>query len=270
MTAVDVTAMQRFRVAYAEQRAAEGRAYTREDLLALPYLESGPLARQWGVRRRTFDAFLRRVMAPLVATSQSPIQALDLGAGNAWLAYRLALAGCEAIAVDLRDDHVDGLGAADAYLALTSARLRRVVGSFESIPLASASMDVVVFNASLHYAVDLMATLREARRVVRASGRVVILDSPFYASAADGEAMIREKRATAASRFGGNADALLAVRCIEYLTHHGLQAISHPLGIRWTRHRVRYPLWYEARGLRARLRRERVPSRFDLWEGTVA
>ena len=270
MSAVDALAMRRFRVAYAEQRAAEGRAYTRDELLMLPYVKSGPLARQWSVRRRTYAAFMRRVVKPLIAEARAPLRVLDLGAGNAWLAYRLAIAGCDAIAVDVRDDHVDGLGAADAYVSLEPARLARVVGSFEAVPLADEAVDVVLFNASLHYAQLLEAPLREARRLVRAGGRIVILDSPFYARVADGEAMVREKKASAASRFGSNAGALMAVPCIEFLTHTQLAEASAPLGLQWTRHHVRYPLWYEARAVRARLRRERAPSRFDLWEGTVA
>jgi len=270
MTAVDVTTMRRFRTAYAEQRAAEGRAYTHDELLALPYIERGPLARQWAVRSRTFDAFMQRIMTPLIAASPTAPRVIDLGAGNAWLSHRLANAGCSAIAVDLRDDDIDGLGAAEGYVALGAAAFGRIVGSFESIPLADASADVVVFNASLHYAMDLAATLREARRVLRPSGRIVVLDSPFYAQAADGDAMVREKRASAVARFGANAGALLALPCIEYLTADGLASISAPLGIRFTRHRVRYPLWYETRALRARVRRQRVPSRFDMWEGIVA
>lgn len=270
MSAVDAPTMQRFRAAYAEQRAAEGRAYTREELLILPYLTSGPLARQWSVRRRTYDAFIRRIMPPLMASSTTPLRVLDLGAGNGWLAYRMALEGCEAIALDLRDDDVDGLGAADAYVSIVPERVKRVVASFESIPLRERSADVVVFNASLHYAVDLAETLREARRVVREPGRIVILDSPFYARSLEGDAMVREKRASAVMRFGTNADALLAVPCIEYLTLDGLTEASAHLGIRWTRHRVRYPLWYETRALRARLLGQRAPSRFDLWEGTLS
>jgi SAM-dependent methyltransferase len=269
VSAVDVATMQRFRTAYAEQRAAEGRAYMREELLVLPYLASGPLARQWSVRRCTYEAFMQRVMTPLLSASRRRMDVLDLGAGNAWLAYRLAVAGCVAIAMDVRDDDVDGLGAAEAYVSRAPERMSRVVASFESIPLPDSSVDVAVFNASLHYAVDLAATLRETRRVVRASGRIVILDSPFYARAVDGDAMIREKRASAALHFGTNANALLAVPSIEYLTSAELTTVSAPLGIRWTRHRVRYPLWYEARALRARIRRGRAPSRFDLWEGTL-
>jgi Methylase involved in ubiquinone/menaquinone biosynthesis len=270
VSGIDAGVMLRFREAYAAQRAVEGRAYARDALLALPYIHTGPLARQWAVRSRTFDAFVRSVLAPMMASSTPPLRLLDLGAGNGWLASRAALAGCEGIAVDLRDDAVDGLGAGAEYVALSPGRMRRVVGSFESIPLGDATVDVVVFNASLHYALDLAVALHEARRVMQPRGRIVILDSPFYRRVSEGEAMVREKRASASALFGKNAEALLALPSIEYLTRETLVAASATAGIRWTRHRVRYPLWYEARALNARVRGHRTPSRFDLWEGALA
>jgi hypothetical protein len=107
--------------------------------------------------------------------------------------------------------------------------------------------------------------------VARVGARVVVLDSPFYASDADGEAMVREKRANAEREFGARAATLLAVSFVEFLTRERLAQASR--GVRlgpWRRHRVRYPLWYELRGLRARLRGERPPSRFDLWESVAA
>ena len=58
--------MQRqFRTEYGAHRAAEGRAMDRESLLQMPYLTTGPFARQWAVRACTFDAFVRRVMTPM-------------------------------------------------------------------------------------------------------------------------------------------------------------------------------------------------------------
>jgi hypothetical protein len=83
--------------------------------------------------------------------------------------------------------------------------------------------------------------------------------------------MVREKRRDAGRRFGERADALLAVEVVEYLTRDRLEDASRGLGLgRWQRHRVRYPLWYELRGVRARLRGARAPSRFDLWEAVAA
>src|SRR5262245_66650874 len=53
------SALTRFRTEYGAHRAAEGRAHSDAELLALPYLRSGPLAKQWSVRACTFDAFIR-------------------------------------------------------------------------------------------------------------------------------------------------------------------------------------------------------------------
>ena len=83
--------------------------------------------------------------------------------------------------------------------------------------------------------------------------------------------MVREKRANAERQFGARAPTLLAMSFVEYLTRERLADASR--GVRlgpWRRHRVRYPLWYELRGVRALLRGERPPSRFDLWESVAA
>lgn len=259
-----------FRAAYAEQRAREGRRLDREQWLAMPYLTRGPLARQWRVRARTYDAFMRRVLRPEAARLARPLRLLDLGAGSGWLCRRAARAGCEPTALDIRDDDVDGLGAAQDFAAVSPLGFDAVVASFEALPIAPASFDVVVFNAALHYATDLSLALREARRAVRTGGRLVILDSPFYAREAHGCAMIDEKRRNAVVQFGERADVLLAPPFIEYLTRSRLRDASIGLGLEWRRWRVRYPLWYECRGIVARLTARRPPSRFDLWEARVA
>ncbi len=256
----------RFRAEYGAHRAAEGRTTSREELLALPYLGSGPLARQWQVRARSFDTFLGRVLGPLAAEAGRPLQLLDLGAGNGWLCYRVALAGHRAVALDLRSDGIDGLGAAGPFLEAVPTGVRRVVASFDALPLDRAGFDLGVFNAALHYALDLAAVLHEACRVIRPRGRLVILDSPFYTRAADGEAMVAEKHRAAPERFGARADVLMALPFVEYLTRQRLELASAGLGLAWHRHRVRYPLWYEARPLMSWLRGHRRPSRFDVWE----
>jgi hypothetical protein len=81
--------------------------------------------------------------------------------------------------------------------------------------------------------------------------------------------MVSEKRREAVRRFGDRAEALTSLPFIEYLTRGRLSDASGPLGLRWRRYRVRYPLAYEARPLVAFLKRRRAPSRFDLWVTTV-
>ena len=261
-------ALSRFREEYGAHRASEGRAYTADEMKSLPFLDSGPLAKQWSVRARTFESFVARIVTPAARAIDRPVRVLDLGAGNGWLSWRVAKEGGEAVALDIRDDSVDGLGAASFYLD-SGAKFERVVASFDAIPIRSGEFDIVVFNASLHYALDLVKVLREARRMVCDGGRVVILDSPFYERDADGIEMVAEKRRSARERFGQRATALMALPFIEYLTTERLESASSGLGLDWRRHPVRYPLWYETRPVVARIRGRRQPSRFDLWEGVA-
>ena len=214
---------------------------------------------------------MNAVVMPLArAAGARPLRVLDAGAGNGWLCYRLTRLGHDAVALDLRDDDIDGLGAAAGYRDELERMFASVAAAFETLPIRSRIFDIVVFNASLHYAQTLHAVLSEAVRVTTSGGRLVILDSPFYAVESDGVAMVTEKHAQAVARFGERAGDLLGLPFIEFLTRQRLHDASVGLPLQWRRHRVRYPLWYEARPLIARLRRRRAPSRFDVWEATVS
>ncbi len=247
---------------YARHRSAEGRGYCGDELLSLPYLKNAPFARQWQVRARTYEALVAEVITPMELASR-PLEILDLGAGNGWLSYRLARLGHRATALDIRDDEVDGLGAAREFLRREPGVFSCIVAQFENIPVPDGFFDIAVFNASLHYARDLAQVLAEARRVVRPGGVLAIMDSPFYLREDDGDAMVAEKRAHGEALFGTRSAILLEPEFLEYLTPRRLAEAS--LGLAWRHHSVRYPLWYEFRPLFAWLRGKRHPSRFDLW-----
>jgi len=150
MTSTRHSGSSHFREAYAAQRAAEGRRLDPERLRLLPYLTEGPVARQWAVRARTYEAFVKRVLLPSLKECNGTPRLLDVGAGNAWLSHRAAAAGWDATAVDIRDDAVDGLGAASAFGGEDGLRFECVAASFDALPLAAQVVDVTVFNASLH------------------------------------------------------------------------------------------------------------------------
>ena len=69
--------------------------------------------------------------------------------------------------------------------------------------------------------------------MTHAGGRIVILDSAFYAREADGEQMLMEKRRDAAARFGERADVLMSAP-VHRVSHAG----SPRGGVRTTRARV--------------------------------
>ena len=250
---------------YAGHRADEGRGLRGEALRALPYLKFGPFAKQWKVRAKSYDAFLKHVLFPMEGARA--LEILDLGAGNGWLSHRVALRGHKAVALDIRQDDVDGLGAAREFLRDRPDLFERLIASFDDLPMTSARFDIALFNASLHYAQDLARVLGEATRVIKPGGKLVILDSPFYDSEPDGAAMVAEKRALGAAKFGSRADILLAPNFIEYLTRDRLEAATPSLV--WSYRHVHYPLWYELRPVLAKLKRARTPSRFGLWTAQI-
>jgi SAM-dependent methyltransferase len=119
---------------------------------------------------------VRAALALLRARAGGAVRVLDLGAGNGWMARRLA-GSFRVTALDV-DGGDTGLG------ALRDDRVGRVVADLEALPLRPASFDAVVAAATLHYAVDLRGALAEAARVLQPGGLLVVADSPVYADAA--------------------------------------------------------------------------------------
>jgi SAM-dependent methyltransferase len=267
----DTGPVERYRRDYMRLRDREGRGSGGVDeLLSLPFLVDGAMAKQWRVHARSFRALLKRIVEPLQhRVAPRPLTVLDVGAGNGWLCYRLARDGHRAVAVDLRLDDVDGLGAGAPYRGHLEEMFGRAAAGFDRLPFNGQSFDLAVFVSSLHCASDLGATIGEVARVVRPGGRIAVLDSPFYDSDAVGQAMVAERTRATHEHLGDLADGLLALDSIEYLTRDGLVRASAASGVEWRRHRVLYPLWYELRPVKAWLRRKRPPSRFDLWEGVA-
>src|SRR5579883_917111 len=102
----DTSARQRFLEEYRQIRYAEGRgsddpAYYR----ALPFRDlTGRNSAMWAMRAATFRYFEKRILAPLEARTHRPLDILDLGAGNCWMSYRLALRNHNPVAADIFED----------------------------------------------------------------------------------------------------------------------------------------------------------------------
>ena len=99
-------------IRYAEGRGSDDPAHYR----TLPYTDlSARNTARWAMRGKTYRYFERRILPPIERPAQRPLQILDLGEGNAWMSYRLALRNHRQVAVDIFSDAKDGLGAARNY-----------------------------------------------------------------------------------------------------------------------------------------------------------
>ena len=173
---------------------------------------AGPFADLWTWLQREFsspgagtaadDARLqevRRVRKESFAQHGVDGRPGQLVPGRSWAAWARAL-GVLLPSVDVAD-----LGCGDGYLSIEAAAwARRVIavdqsaavlkrgrelatrrrarniewkrGDLERLPLADMSVDVALLSQALHHAADPAAALREAFRILRPGGRLVLLD----------------------------------------------------------------------------------------------
>jgi SAM-dependent methyltransferase len=209
----------------------------------------------WRIRRESFMHLLDRARR---SSSGGTLRVLDLGAGNGWLSNRLAEVGHHVVAVDRLDDETDGLGACRHYAASFAA----VQADFDALPFLPAQFDLVVFDGSLHYSPDPVATLAEAKRMLQLSGVIAVMDSPMFSKDHDGEAMVNDERRRMADQFG-LVDPLRPGA--GFLTFAALERAALALGLRGLFVPSRGPLLWRAKRRLAQLRLGRAPAAFGVW-----
>ncbi len=149
------------RIARSTRRS--GRARTADGYRALPAARAAILRRMLPVRAAPSDPQRARVAHAVRAELSRRLSAaagcrrrcaratrvLDVGAGNGWLSHRLSRLGHETVAVDLNDDDARR---SSALPALRDSRSRWCRPTSTRLPFAPGQFDLVVMNASLHYA----------------------------------------------------------------------------------------------------------------------
>lgn len=250
---------------YARIRSAEGRgsddpAYYR----ALPFRDlTGKNSAQWVIRARTWMHFENSLLREMEKRTRRPLDILDIGAGNGWMSYRLAMRDHHPVAIDIFSDGSDGLRCARHY----PRRFPCFEAEFDRLPFDDGAFDLAVFNSSIHYSTDYGRTLTEARRCLRSSGRVVIMDSPIYRKPEHGEQMRSERHEAFERIYGFRSDALPS---IEYFDEATLSSLAEQLKIEWRRIQPWYGIAWALRPWKARLRGRRPPSQFSILVGSFA
>lgn len=258
---------QRFLDDYTKIRHAEGRgskdaAY----YLELPFRDiTGRLQDQWAIRGKSYRYLERNVLPPIEKQFGRPLRIADLGAGNCWMSYRLSVRGHDVTAVDILTDALDGLGAGRHYEPY--ARFRRVNAEFDNLPFADASLDLAIYNASIHYSTDYWPTLAEMRRCLRPDGCFLVVDSPVYKRREHGETMKQERHSQFQQTYGFASDALPSV---EYFDEETLRDLGRDLGISWKIYKPWYGWKWAMRPWKARWNGKRPPSRFWILAGRFA
>ncbi len=109
---------------------------------------------------------LLRLMPPMVIA--------DLGAGEGAFSLLLAQRAKKVIAVDTSAKMIEV--AREQALRHGVKNVEYRLGDMEEVPIRDAHVDLVFFSQSLHHALHPERALHEAWRILKAGGRIVILD----------------------------------------------------------------------------------------------
>jgi ArsR family transcriptional regulator len=108
-----------------------------------------------------------------------PMVIADIGAGEGTLSLLLAQRAERVIAVDNSEKMVAYGREAARKAGVSNIEYR--VGDLEEMPLDDASIDLALFSQSLHHALHPQTAVKEAWRILKPGGRVVILDLQRHA-----------------------------------------------------------------------------------------
>lgn len=237
---------------YEKIRAAEGRNQHPATWYAqLPYI-SGQA--DWRIRAKSYEMLYRQVIQR--ATKQK-LKIADFGAGNCWLSNRLASAGHQVAAIDLLTNDWDGLGANKHY----DVSFAPIQAEFDHTPFTDGQFDIVIYNGAFHYSSDYAQTLREALRILKPDGVVIIMDTPVYHNKSSGQQMVKERENLFEIQYGTKSNH---VPSENYLTYHRLEELREQVGLSWQIFTPYYGLKWTLKPLKAWLRGHREPAKFHV------
>ena len=118
--------------------------------------------RSWAAWSRTLSELL------------PPLDLVDIGCGDGYLAVEAARWARRVTGVDRSDDVLERAKALATKRRVTNVEWRK--GDLLRLPLRDASHDVALLSQSLHHASDPERAIAEAVRVLRPSGRLLLMD----------------------------------------------------------------------------------------------
>ena len=113
-------------------------------------------------------------LAEMLLKLMPPMTIADLGAGEGTLSLLLAQRAERVIAIDNSEKMVEYGDELVKRNGVSNLEYR--LGDLEEVPLRDGEIDVALFHQSLHHAIHPETAVKEAWRVLKPGGRIVVMD----------------------------------------------------------------------------------------------
>jgi ubiquinone/menaquinone biosynthesis C-methylase UbiE len=173
-----------FEEMYAAVRAKEGRVYTDKQVAGLPEIDAiHKYAQEWRARKIASQRLIN-----YLNKKQQPLNILEIGCGNGWLANKLAcIPNAKVIGLDTSHLEID-----QARRVFNNINLKFINSEFTKAAVGNNErFDVIIFAASLSYFPSVKAVINDAFSLLKPRGEIHVLDTPFYDNQTAGVAITR-------------------------------------------------------------------------------
>jgi ubiquinone/menaquinone biosynthesis C-methylase UbiE len=203
--------MTEFEELYLKVREKEKRLYTDAEVSELPFIDfRHPHYYEWRIRHDS----LKRLLIYL-KQKKHPLEILDLGCGNGWMANRLSgIAGSAIVGIDINGFEIEQA----KRVFRKTPRLSFFSGNiFDPLIFDEKKFDVIILGASIQYFPDIPLLINHLSGLLRENGEIHIIDSHFYS----------EKQITRAREATRHHYRLLKTeKMAEYYHHHLWSALT--------------------------------------------
>jgi ubiquinone/menaquinone biosynthesis C-methylase UbiE/uncharacterized protein YbaR (Trm112 family) len=149
-----------------------------EWILALPFLQAAQTPDRESIQ--IWRAMGQHVFSLLDRFAWQGQRVLEIGAGRCWVVAELARRGAAAVGLDILTHKYLGLETADIWMAAQPGLyFERVLGDMNDLPFQPEVFDFVIATASLHHTETLEQAMREAARVIRPQGHLLLINEPL-------------------------------------------------------------------------------------------
>ncbi|HWK04830.1 MAG TPA: class I SAM-dependent methyltransferase [Puia sp.] len=162
-----------FEKKYITTRSLENRLCTDDELLKLPEPPlDHPHYREWQIRKRSSRRLVRYLSA-----SKKPLEILDIGCGNGWLAHKLAeIPGTKVTGLDINFTELQQA----ARVFNDDPNLTFIQGDIRSGVIDDQQFDCIVFADSIQYFPSIKKILYFTLTFLKPAGEIHIVDTRLY------------------------------------------------------------------------------------------